>query len=178
MHLCVCTEFTVRDLGTSDFEKLKQSHKVLPIGYDNDFFVKVCGKEDLHFGLCSEAAQLNSTLAGFATARQVGVDRLCYNDRRALTKRIPVNDTTQLVYVLTIGVDPECRRRRLAHTLMQGIVRVCSCLLHATSSCYNLGRLCVCIHAQLCCGSNIFTAQSRWTVQFTVQPSINDSICV
>ena len=124
LHACEYAEFPVRDLTTFDFERLKQAHKVLPIGYDNDFFVKVCSKADLHFGLCTEGRNLNSTLAGFVTARQVGVERLCYNDKRALTKYMPVSDTTQLVFVLTIGVDPDCRRRRLAHTLMQGIIQV------------------------------------------------------
>jgi ribosomal protein S18 acetylase RimI-like enzyme len=122
-----CAEFPLRDLSSCDFQQLKQSHTILPIGYDNDFFIKVCGKEELHFGLCAEGRSEHRTLAGFATARQVGVYALCYNDRRALEKSgIPVDDVSELVYVLTIGVDPEYRRRRLAHSLMQGIVRVCS----------------------------------------------------
>jgi ribosomal protein S18 acetylase RimI-like enzyme len=120
-----CAEFPLRDLSSCDFHKLKQSHTILPIDYENDFFIKVCGKEDLHFGLCAEIRSDDGTLAGFATARQVGIYALCYNDKRALGKSgIPVDEESELVYVLTIGVAPAYRRRGLARALMQGIVRV------------------------------------------------------
>lgn len=118
-------DFPLRDIITCDFKRLKKAHaSLLPIPYENDFFIKVCGKELAHFGLCAEGDD-PATLAGFATARQVGIEALCPNDRRALNASgIAVDDKSELVYVLTIGVSSRYRRRGLAHSLMQGIVRV------------------------------------------------------
>jgi ribosomal protein S18 acetylase RimI-like enzyme len=120
MNICL------RGITDCDFERLKKSHAVLPITYDNDFFLDVCRKQKHHFGLCAEGGKDDSSFAGFATARQMPIATLCYNDTKALAlSKIPLANTSQILYILTIGVDPDLRRLGVGHKLVEGILMVC-----------------------------------------------------
>eukprot|EP00892_Ulva_mutabilis_P012603 jgi/Ulvmu1/9715/UM055_0053.1 len=134
------TEYELRACRPSDYEAIREAHgKVLPIQYAEEFFKNICWSKGSHFAVCAFPSCSRKRMAGFLSARQMQPKCLCFNDRQALQQAgAPLKPHEHVLYLLTIGVMPECRRQGVAGLMLRFAIEAArdqgcrAIVLHAT----------------------------------------------
>lgn len=122
------TAFSVRPACARDRRAFEEAHeKLLPVAYKPAFFTSVlCNRAPFTAILASPIAEPEH-LTAFATARTVPLREAPYNDRQCIGRTLGCNTRAEgvvVMYVLTIGVQPEYQRQGLASTLMRALLQV------------------------------------------------------
>lgn len=118
----------VRPACSRDIEGIRAAHwRLLPVSYVEGFFSQVVQNKAPFAAILATPTAEPTHIAAFVTARVVPLSEAPYNDRHCVASMLGYpagGQGAKVMYVLTVGVQPEHQRCGLGSAMMQAVLRV------------------------------------------------------
>jgi hypothetical protein len=172
----ISPDYVYRPCCPEDYEPLRQAHLLLPVDYQDSFFLAIAQSKAPFFSFCCISDNGLGHLIGFVTAKVVPLASVPHNDQQCLQwalQQSAGDSPGQAAYITTIGVYPEYRRKGIATNLLKLVCQV-SCFLMRHGVCWDF--LLSCWPCRI--GPTFSPALSSMHVRQLLQDMPSSYICV